>query len=113
MIKKILGLSMILTFGGCAAQSLPPPVQYSLPEPLYNDPEKLQLKTYTFKVYTNKELNDILKNSKGKNIVIYGMTSTGYKALTYDLIELRRYISEQKSLIVVLKKTIHERSINQ
>ena len=39
--------------------------------------------------------------------VLYALTPEGYKALTANIVELQRYIRQQKELIIVLRRTIN------
>ena len=66
-------------------------------------PKKIDLQDVEFFVVTEKNLEEqIAKISKmqGGTFVIFGMTPQDYENMAYNLQELRRYIRQQKEIII-------------
>ena len=66
-------------------------------------PKKIDLQDVEFFVVTEKNLEEqIAKISKmqGGTFVIFGMTPQDYENMAFNLQELRRYIRQQKEIII-------------
>ena len=66
-------------------------------------PKKIDLKEVEFFVVTEKNLEEqIARISKmqGGTFVVFGLTPQDYENMAYNLQELRRYIRQQKEIII-------------
>lgn len=65
-------------------------------------PKAVTLNTVEFKVVTEQNLDQFLKDFKeaNGNVVFYAITVSGYESMAINLAELRRYILQQKEVIL-------------
>lgn len=102
---KILYLVPAIFLAGCSAQQAPAPIAVETPRVVYQKPRPLVLNRYQWKVYDAADLEKLAKSKDAP--VLYALTPEGYKALTANIVELQRYIRQQKELIIVLRRTIN------
>ena len=66
-------------------------------------PKKIDLQDVEFFVVTEKNLEEQIEKKKkmqGGTFVIFGMTPQDYENMAFNLQELRRYIRQQKEIII-------------
>lgn len=111
---RILSSVALLTLGGC---SMLQPEPLPAPEPIIKTvteyktleiyqpqlPKQIDLQDVEFFVVTEKNLEEqvarIQKMQDG-NFVIFAMTPQDYENMAFNLQELRRYIRQQKEIII-------------
>ena len=111
---RILSSVALLTLGGC---SILQPAPLPAPEPIIKTvteyktleiyqpqlPKQIDLQDVEFFVVTEKNLEEqvarIQKMQDG-NFVIFAMTPQDYENMAFNLQELRRYIRQQKEIII-------------
>ena len=74
-------------------------------------PKKIDLQDVEFFVVTEKNLEDqIARISKMQDstFVIFGLTPQDYENMAYNLQELRRYIRQQKEIIIYYRKATQD-----
>ena len=74
-------------------------------------PRKIDLQDVEFSVVTEKNLEEqIARISKmqGGTFVIFGMTPQDYENMAFNLQELRRYIRQQKEIIIYYRQATQE-----
>jgi hypothetical protein len=57
-----------------------------------------------------KELVATLEKSQQKQVLLFALDATNYNNLTQNLVEIERYIKEQKAILAMLKKILDDRS---
>lgn len=103
-------LAVGLALGGCQTDGTPQVQNFAAP--VIPTAQPLKLSDVHWKVYTVKELRQVVADADKhpeKNVVIYALTSDGYKNLSANMNEMERYIKEQGSINLYLKKTLKER----
>ena len=113
-MRTLISLFLVGLLGGCSwlqPQPLPTPepiiktvTEYKTLE-IYQPqlPRKIDLQDVEFFVVTEKNLEEqIARISKmqGGTFVIFGMTPQDYENMAFNLQELRRYIRQQKEIII-------------
>ena len=97
---------------GCAHNPAQP-LQVRLPDVSVPEPQPVSTQDYTYKVYRQNDIKALaatFKKHPNREFVIFAITPDGYQRMSNNYVELERYISEQKEIIVYLKRTITERS---
>lgn len=107
----LLAVATALTLGGC--QTMQPPVQSirQLAAPVVPTPTPPVLDDYSVRVYNIAQLEKLVADAKAKNeeVIIVALTPEGYKTLVSNMLEVERYIKEQRAVIAFLKKTLDSR----
>ena len=70
-------------------------------------PKAINLQDIEFFVVTEKNFDDQiarLKKLQGGSYVIFGITPLDYENMSYNLQELRRYIRQQKEIIIYYRE---------
>jgi len=69
------------------------------------DPTPLKARDIKWIIVTKDNVNEVFKelNSKGVDMVLFGLTDEGYEQLAITMAELRNYIATQRSIIVKYK----------
>lgn len=97
------GLIVALMLAGCSgevAPTVPDPLPISIPQA-----DVLVLKPVVWSVYDTKALEKVIADNKNNpDFKIFVLTPDGYKALTYNMIEIKRVMKQQKSIILYLSK---------
>lgn len=111
---RILSSLALLTLGGCSMlqpQPLPAPepiiktvTEYKTLE-IYQPqlPKEIDLQDVEFFVVTEKNLEEQvakIRKMQDGNFVIFAMTPQDYENMAFNLQELRRYIRQQKEIII-------------
>lgn len=114
MVQKILLVSLsLLLLSSCARVPEKEIVTVeTLVEkeiPIQPHPKGLQLTAPYFHVVTEKNLEEFIqefKTQNGSELVFYAMSVRDYEKMALNLGELRRYIEQQKAIIVYYEKAI-------
>ncbi len=107
---KILIVALAGFLAACTTTQVP--VNQPLIAPPIPQATPVVLKDVQWKVYNRDaliELVEQLKKDGNKSIVIFALTPKGYENLSSNMIELERYIKEQKEVTLFLKNTLDGR----
>lgn len=76
--------------------------------PIQERPKPLELDNVQFYAVSEKNIDEFLKTFEDKygNIVFFAITVPDYETLSLNIAELRRYIEQQKALILYYEKNI-------
>ena len=102
----ILLISSLL-FTGCGITEL---FVKTVPEqktPLnLKEPNYVKMRDVKWFIITPENADEVFKELQNKkyDVVLYGLTDDGYKSLSINMAELRKYIIEQKEIIKSYKK---------
>ena len=115
---RILSSVLLLTLGGCSLlqpQALPAPepiiktvTEYKTLE-IYQPPlpKAIDLQDVEFFVLTEKNFEEQVKKlekMQGGTYVVFGITPQDYENMAYNLQELKRYIGQQKEIIIYYRQ---------
>ena len=115
----LLILSLSLALPGCdifrkKLEISTNPINITTAQPPY--PRPLELEDIYFYVVTAENLNEFLTNWKrnnGNDFVFIAISVKDYEGLALNLEELRRYINQQREIIIYYKKiTSNEKATN-
>lgn len=115
---RILSSVALLTLGGC---SMLQPAPLPAPEPIIKTvteyktleiyqpqlPKQIDLQDVEFFVVTEKNLEEQvarIRKMQDGNFVIFAMTPQDYENMAFNLQELRRYIRQQKEIIIYYRQ---------
>jgi len=115
---RILSLLLLLFVTGCSTLQPAPLVQ---PEPVIQTvtefktlqiyqpplPEAINLEDVEFFVITTKNLEEQiakLEQMQSGDFVLFGLTPQDYENMAYNLQELRRYVRQQKEIILYYRQ---------
>ena len=117
-MRTLISLFLVVLLGGCSwlqPQPLPTPepivktvTEYKTLE-IYQPPlpKAINLQDIEFFVVTEKNFDEQiarLKKLQGGSYVIFGITPLDYENMSYNLQELRRYIRQQKEIIIYYRE---------
>lgn len=88
----------------------------TLPTVRPQPPQPLVLADVKWRVLNIADMEAALAEAKknGKEqLAFMALTPDGYRAMSGNLIEIRRYIEEQKAIIAFLQKTLDDRAVEQ
>jgi len=91
----------------------PTPVVVEYPRVAVPSAHPVHMREVIWKVYNADELEKLveeLKQNPDEEFVLIALTPKGYENLSTNIIELERYIKDQKEIIAFLKKTLDNRS---
>lgn len=103
----IAAVSAILFLSGCAStqhiavDSKPVNPVVINPSP----PTQLNLRPVVWMVLNKKGLEDLLKKSQGKDVVLFALSSKQYENLSLNMEDILRYIKDQKAIILYYRKS--------
>lgn len=111
-VRHLLILPTLLLISGCISfgPKKPDPIEIktkaeervrlSLP-----DPTPLKSRDIKWVIVTKENVNEVFKEleSKGVDVVLFGLTDEGYEQLSLTMAELRNLIATQRSIIVKYK----------
>ena len=108
---KILSLSLAtISLAGCSlTENVRTETVYIKRDiPIQERPKPLELDDVQFYAVSEKNIDEFLKNFEDKygNIVFFAITVPDYETLSLNIAELRRYIEQQKALILYYEKNI-------
>jgi hypothetical protein len=110
-LTKILTVSLLVLMTGCAG--LPSwNTEYKTLE-IYQPPlpQAINLEDVQFFVITEKNKEEQiaeLEKLQSGSFVLFGLTPQGYENMAFNLQEIRRYILEQKEIILYYRKATQE-----
>ena len=107
---KILIVALAGFLAACTTTQVP--VNQPLIAPPIPTPTPVVMKDVQWKVYNREALIKLVEEMKanpGKQVVIFALTPKGYENLSSNMIELERYIKEQKEVTLFLKNTLDGR----
>lgn len=119
---RILSSVLLLTLGGC---SLLQPQPLPAPEPVIKTvteyktleiyqpplPKAIDMQDVEFFVVTEKNLDEQIKKLEklqDGTYVLFGLTPQDYENMAYNLQELRRYIRQQKEIIIYYRQATQD-----
>ena len=116
MILKASVLSIMLT-SGCASLpkfdfTPPPPVKViteEIPIEIYQPPlpQQITLQDVNWFIITKENWEESIQNVEellGGELVVFGLTPPDYESMAYNLQEIRRFIRQQKEIILYYRK---------
>jgi len=109
---KTLSISLaIISLAGCSIlpQKVQTETRYIEKEiPIQDRPKPLELNDVQFYAVSEKNIDDFLKSFEDKygNIVFFAITVPDYETLSLNVAELKRYIEQQKALILYYETNI-------
>ena len=105
-----------LAISGCALFKSPKPIETIVTKtviqkqnvPIMNRPKPVALNPVEWFIVTEENLEEFILDFKKVNteFVVAAMTIKGYENLSLNVAELRRYINQQKSLIVYYEDSV-------
>lgn len=106
---------MLMILTGCLSQ--PEPVVVTKTEyqkqniPIQERPPLVDFPPMEWMVITEDNLDEKVNELKGKNgnFVVFAISSKGYENLAIGIGELRRYINEQKAIIVYYEEALRDK----
>lgn len=101
-IFSILGL-----LAACSSPTTLVPVIENRPHVAIPVAQPLTLNSVNFKVITAENYQSFVDDIKNKKIVLFALDATNYQNLTLNLVEIKRYLDEQNSIIVMLKTVVN------
>jgi len=118
---RILSLLFLLTLAGCSSIPGLKPEPMVAPEPIIKTvteyktleiyqpplPEAINLEDVEFFVITEKNFDEQvakLEKMQGGTYVLFGLTPQDYENMAYNLQELRRYVRQQKEIILYYRQ---------
>lgn len=119
---RILSSVLLLALGGC---SLLQPQPLPAPEPIIKTvteyktleiyqpplPKAIDMQDVEFFVVTEKNLDEQIKKLEklqDGTYVLFGLTPQDYENMAYNLQELRRYIRQQKEIIIYYRQATQD-----
>jgi hypothetical protein len=106
-----MSLSLLLVISGCSI--LQPQkqvvVQTKFVEkqiPLQPRPKPLNLDNIAWKVVTQDNLQEFLQTFEETSVVFFAISVQDYETLSLNMAEIRRYIEQQKAVIVYYENAI-------
>lgn len=109
---KILSLSLAITsLAGCSlfSENIKTETVYLKRDiPIQERPKPIDLADMKFYAVSEKNIDEFLKSFEDKygNIVFLAITVPDYETLSLNIAEVRRYIEQQKALILYYEKNI-------
>lgn len=109
---KSLSLSLaILSLAGCSflQETVRTETVYVKRDiPIQERPKPLEFDNVQFYAVSEKNIDEFLKTFEDKygNIVFFAITVPDYETLSLNIAEVRRYIEQQKALILYYEKNI-------
>ena len=101
-------LWILLILAGCSGQPITNVVvQHDIPV-VVPDAQPVVMNPISWKVLTLVQLDEIVKS--GKTVLYFALDSSNYENLQLNLVEIKRYIQEQKQIISMLKKINADRA---
>lgn len=114
---RIFSILLFLILASCSGvQSIDiisKPLELQTAQPA--DPGMVHMEPVTFRVVTKDNLDafvqEMIKTQGNPNFVIVAITTDDYKNLALNLDDLKRYIQQQKSIIIYYKKVTNTPSV--
>lgn len=74
--------------------------------PLQARPKPLKLNSIVWRVVTQDNLQEFLDSYKDSSIVFFALTVQDYEALAINMSDIKRYIEQQKAIIIYYETAI-------
>lgn len=116
-MKNLIIIALVIFLAGCATfDKKPDPIVVETRSntiPVFHPPlpDKIDVEDVQWKVLTPEVMEEYLeayKKGEAPVWVFYGVTPEGYKSLAHDIAELKRYIKNQKAIIMYYRENINE-----
>jgi len=78
--------------------------------PIQERPKKVDLNSINWYVVTERNLPEFITRFEGENgaLVFYAMSVRDYETLSLNMADLKRYILQQKEIIIYYEKSLTE-----
>ena len=119
-MKQTIALASVLTIVVSSGCSILPKTEYTPPPPvkviteevkteIYHPrlPDEIELENVQFFIINKDNYNQKVKEVEellGGNFAVFALTPTGYESMAYNLQEIRRFIRQQKEIILYYRK---------
>lgn len=106
MLRKLL---LCVALAGCSPTTIPV-LQANAPVAVQNA-QPMTLNAVNWQVMSLPQLQALVKKLQSdQKRVVFTLDAQGYTNLTLNLVEIERYLNEQKTIINMLQKIIADRS---
>ncbi len=106
-MKRLLLCATLLLAGcgGVAPKIIEKPILVDRPELMVPEIQPVQQYDFEWIVITRENFDSVTREleSRGQTIVLFAITPQGYQNLSLSIAELRRFITQQQSVIVSYK----------
>jgi len=119
-MKQTIALASVLTIVVSSGCSILPKTEYTPPPPvkviteevkteIYHPrlPDEIELENVQFFIINKDNYDQKVKEVEellGGNFAVFALTPTGYESMAYNLQEIRRFIRQQKEIILYYRK---------
>ena len=106
MNRLLLCATLLLAgCGGVAPKIVEKPILVDRPELIVPEVQPVQQYDFEWIVITRENFDSVTREleSRGQTIVLFAITPQGYQNLSLSIAELRRFITQQQSVIVSYK----------
>ena len=119
-MKQTIALASVLTIVVSSGCSILPKTEYTPPPPvkviteevkteIYHPrlPDEIELENVQFFIINKDNYDQKVKEVEellGGNFAVFALTHTGYESMAYNLQEIRRFIRQQKEIILYYRK---------
>ena len=106
MNRLLLCATLLLAgCGGVAPKIVEKPILVDRPELIVPEIQSVQQYDFEWLVVTRENFDTVAREleSRGQTIVLFAITPQGYQNLSLSIAELRRFITQQQSVIVSYK----------
>jgi len=77
------------------------------PKPIVSNPDALDLRDVEFVIVTQDNIDEVFDKLKDDK-VLFALTAKDYEKIALNLSDLRAYISQQKSIIILYENAFDE-----
>jgi len=103
-----LGLCLLTV--SCASQVKLDPVVQTAPPVAVPSAAPLVLNQVQWKVLNTDDLKALIAQNGSKDVVIFALDPDSFQNLKLNMVEITRYITDQKTIEVLLKKVVNQDS---
>ena len=119
-MKQTIALASVLTIIVSSGCSILPKTEYTPPPPVKVITEEVKTEIYHPRLPDEIELEDLkffiinkdnydqkvkeVEELLGGNFAVFALTPSGYESMAYNLQEIRRFIRQQKEIILYYRK---------
>ena len=119
-MKQTIALASVLTIVVSSGCSILPNTEYTPPPPVKVITEEVKTEIYHPRLPDEIELENVqffiinkdnydqkveeVEELLGGNFAVFALTPTGYESMAYNLQEIRRFIRQQKEIILYYRK---------
>jgi len=108
MIQKLSILLFAGLLAGCASTVALDPVVQKPPPVSIPTVQPLSLNSVQWQVMNLSDLKALL--AKNTDVVLFTLDANNYQNLNSNFVEIKRYLTEQKAVLVLLKKVVDQES---